>query len=109
MLSGLDILFPSTLLRLGLGYKSKTCLQCSGFSRQNGLCPREYMGLIGIVNEEGIIIIIILNNDILPVLGLNSGYTVKYSPPPSGVPSDFALKNSLRCRAIFDRIYLVSS
>ena len=39
-----------------------------------------------LVNEiyEGIIIIIILKNDILPVLGLDSGYTVKYSPPPSG-------------------------
>ena len=28
-----------------------------------------------------------LLNDILSVLGLNSGYTVKYTPSPSGVPS----------------------
>ena len=26
-------------------------------------------------------------NDILSVLGLNSGYTVKYTPSPAGVPS----------------------
>ena len=36
---------------------------------------------------EGIIIIIILKNDILPVLGLNSGYMAKYIPPSLGVPS----------------------
>ena len=42
-----------------------------------------------IVNEiiERIISILILNNDTLPVLGLNLGYMVKYSPPPLGVPS----------------------
>ena len=37
----------------------------------------------------------ILKNDILPVLGLDSGYTVKYSPPPLEVISGFALGNSL--------------
>ena len=53
--------------------------------------------------------ILILKNNILPVLGLNSGYTVKYSPLPLGVPSGFALGNFLRQRAIFDRTSLVSS
>ena len=27
----------------------------------------------------------------MSVLGLDSGYTVKFTPPPSGVPSGFAL------------------
>ena len=64
-----------------------------------------------IVDEiyEGIVIIIIIKNDILPVLGLDSGYTVKYSPWPLKVPSGFAFENSLRGRAIFDRIPLVLS
>ena len=60
-------------------------------------------------HNEGIIIIIILKNDILSVLGLDSGYTVKYSPPPLGVPSGFALGNSLWPTAIVYRISLVSS
>ena len=44
-----------------------------------------------IVNEinEGIISIIILKNDILPVLGLDAGYLAKYCPPPWGVPSGY--------------------
>ena len=49
-----------------------------------------HYGVYGlVVNEinEGIISIIILKNDILPVLGLDSGCTVKYSPCPLGVPS----------------------
>ena len=46
---------------------------------------------------------------IVSVLGLDSGYTVKYNPLPSGVPSGFALRNSFRQRVIFDRISLVSS
>ena len=29
----------------------------------------------------------IVKNEIMSVLGPNSGYTVKYTPPPSGVPS----------------------
>ena len=37
------------------------------------------------------------------------GYTIKYNPLPSGVPSGFALRNSFRQRVIFDRISLVSS
>ena len=59
-----------------------------------------------IVNEiyKGIFFITILKNDILLVLRLNSGFTVKYRPLPLGVPSGFALGNSLRRRAIFDRI-----
>ena len=42
-----------------------------------------------IVNEinEGIIGILFLKNYELPVLGLDSGYKVKYNPPPLGVPS----------------------
>ena len=60
-----------------------------------------------IVNEinEGIIIIIVIKNDILPVLGLNSGYTVsvlgrekgytvKYTPLPEGVSEGEAQGNS---------------
>ena len=58
--------------------------------------------------NEGIISITVLKTDILPVLGLNLGDTVKYSPLPSGVPSGFALGNSRRRRAIFDRRSLVS-
>ena len=44
----------------------------------------------------------------MAVLGLDLGYTVKYNPLPSGVPSGFALGNSLRQRVIFDRTSLVS-
>ena len=43
------------------------------------------------------------------VLGLDSGYMVKYNPLPSGAPSGFALGNFFRQRVIFDRISLVSS
>ena len=39
----------------------------------------------------------------MSVLGLNSGYTVKYTPLPSGVPWGFALGNSFRQRGIFDQ------
>ena len=39
----------------------------------------------------------------MSVLGLDSGYTVKYTPPPSGVPSGYPLGNSFRRRGIFDR------
>ena len=46
---------------------------------------------------------------VLSVLGLDLGYTVKYTPPPSGVPWGFGLGNSLRRRGIFDRISLVLS
>ena len=53
--------------------------------------------------------IMIVKNDIMSALGLNLGYTVKYNPLPSGVPSGFALGNSFRPRVIFDRISLVSS
>ena len=47
-----------------------------------------------IVNEinEGIMSIIIPKNDILPVLGINLGSTVKESPPPFKVPSGLALR-----------------
>ena len=58
---------------------------------------------------ETIINIIILQNDILPILGLDLGYTVKYSPPHPELPPGFALGNSLRRRAILDHISLVSS
>ena len=40
----------------------------------------------------------------LSVLGIDSGYAVKYTPSPSGVPSAFALENSFRRRGIFDRV-----
>ena len=51
-----------------------------------GYTPLGVYGLI--VNEinDVIINITILKNYILPVLRLDSGYTVKYSPSPSGVP-----------------------
>ena len=42
----------------------------------------------------------------MSVLGLDSGYTVKYNPLPSGVPSGFAIGNSFRQKVIFDRISL---
>ena len=45
----------------------------------------------------------------MSVLGLDLGFTVKYNPLPSGVPSGFALGNSFRQRVIFDSISLVSS
>ena len=48
--------------------------------------------------------IMILKNDTLSVLGLNWGYSVKYSPLPLEVPSGFAFGNSLRLRAIFEYI-----
>ena len=34
----------------------------------------------------------------MSVLGLDSGYMVKYNPLPSGVPSGFALGNSFKHR-----------
>ena len=43
----------------------------------------------------------------MSVLGLDSGYTVKYTPPPSGIPSAVALGSSFMQRVIFDRISLV--
>ena len=52
---------------------------------------------------------IISNNDILPLLGLDSGYKVKYSSPSLEVPSGFSFGNSLRQRAVFDCRSLVSS
>ena len=48
-------------------------------------------------------------NDIMSVLGLDSGYTFKCNPLPSGVPLIFALGNSFTERVIFDRTSLVSS
>ena len=66
------------------------------------------MLIVAEINKR-IISIHILKNAILPVLELNSGYPVKYSPPPSGVPSAFALGNSLRRWARYDRKSLVSS
>ena len=46
---------------------------------------------------------------IVSVLGLNSEYTVKYRPPPEGVPEGKAQGNSGRLRAIFVRISRVES
>ena len=73
------------------------------------LSPRKFFGAKLTETAKIIIIIIVVRNEILSVLGLNSGYTVEYSPSPSGVPSGFALGNSLGRRAIFDRISLLSS
>ena len=42
-------------------------------------------------------------------LGLDLGYTVKYNPLSSGVPSGEARGNSFGQRVIFDRISLVLS
>ena len=53
--------------------------------------------------------IVELLNDIMSVLGLNSGYTVKYNPLSSGVPLGFALGHSFRQMVIFDSISLVLS
>ena len=44
----------------------------------------------------------------MSVLGLDSGYTIKYNPLPSGVPLGFALGNSFRQRVEFYHISLVS-
>ena len=43
------------------------------------------------------------------VLGREEGYTVKYTPPPEGVPEGKARGNSGRRRGIFDRISRVES
>ena len=76
-------------------------------------CISQYTrkGVHKLVNEinEGIISILILKNNILPVLGLILGYTVKYSPLPLGVPEGKAQGNYLRRRAIFECTSLVSS
>ena len=44
----------------------------------------------------------------MSILGLNSGYTVKYNPLAS-VLLGFALGNSFRQRGIFDQMTLVLS
>ena len=71
--------------------------------------PSGVFGLIDNENNEVNISLIIVKSDILSMLGLDLGYTVKYNPLPSGVPLGFALGNSFRHRVIFDRISLVSS
>ena len=73
------------------------------------LSPKKFFGAKLMETAKIIIIITIVRNDILSVLGLDSGCTVKYSPSPSGVPSGFALGNSLGRRAIFHRTSLVLS
>ena len=45
----------------------------------------------------------------IPLLGLDSGYKVKYTLLSSGVPSGFALGNYFRQRGIFDCMSLLSS
>ena len=45
----------------------------------------------------------IVKKDIMSVLGLDSEYTAKYNPFPSGVPLGFTLGNSFSQRVIFDR------
>ena len=44
----------------------------------------------------------------MSVLGLNSGYTVRYNPLPSGVPSGFALGNSFRQLGLYLTVYPLS-
>ena len=44
---------------------------------------------------------------ILSVFGLNLGYTVKFNPLPSGVPSGFALGNSFR-QGLYVTVYPLS-
>ena len=46
---------------------------------------------------------------IVSVLGQEEGYTVKYNPPPEGVPEGEAWGNSWRRRGIFDSISPVES
>ena len=41
----------------------------------------------------------IVRNSIMPLLGLDSGYTVKYSPLPKGTPS---------CEGIYLTVFLLS-
>ena len=47
--------------------------------------------------------------DIVYVWGREEGYTVKYTPPPEGVPEGEARGNSWRRSGIFDRISRVKS
>ena len=51
------------------------------------LSPRKFFGAKLTETAKIIIIIIIVRHEIMSILGLDSGYTVKYSPSPSGVPS----------------------
>ena len=51
------------------------------------LSPRKFFGAKLTETAKIIIIIIIVRNEILSVLGLDSEYTVKYSPSPFGVLS----------------------
>ena len=70
------------------------------------------LGVYGLIVHEinqVNIILMIVKNYIMSVLGLDSGYTVKYTPSPSGVPQGFALGNSFSRRGIFDHISLLSS
>ena len=48
-------------------------------------------------------------NDIMPVLELNSGFMVKYSPSNLKAALGFVLGSFLSCRAIFDGISLALS
>ena len=73
------------------------------------LSPKKFFGAKLTETAKIIIIITIVRNDILSVLGLDSGYTVKHTPSPSGVPLGFALRHSFRQRGIFDRISLLLS
>ena len=73
------------ILKYGiLKLNSKVLPSSKGYSSQ--YTPYGVYRLI--VNEinEGISSIIILKNVILPVLGLNLGYTVKYRPLSLGIP-----------------------
>ena len=67
------------------------------------------IGLYSSIANETCESIFIVFFYIYSVLWLDSGYTVKFSPPPLGVPSSFALKNFLWQRASFYRSSLVLS
>ena len=58
------------------------------------LSPKKFFGAKRTETAKIIIIIIIVRNEILSVLGLDSGCTVKYSPSPEGVPEGKARGNS---------------
>ena len=64
--------------------------------------PRSVKNNFQWYNEETISIII-LNNDILAVLGQDYVYTVKYSPPPEGVPEG-KRPYKLHCRLSCHRV-----
>ena len=79
------------------------------FALFSNLLPSIWRGLM--VYKDTIFILGVQSSQYynVSVLGLDSGYTVKYTPTSEEVPSGFTLGNSFRRRGIFDRISQVES